>query len=78
MTSLLYGKRTPTYYGTDAEGFFEGVKLANAAADAAAFPPVEIMPFVDYIPKWIAPVSISVFVSDAPCWRLTLRSGLHI
>ena len=56
MTSLLYGKRTPQYYGSDAEGYFEGIKLLNGMNDATAFPPTEIMPFVAYIPKWIAPV----------------------
>jgi len=65
MTSLIYGKRTPTYYGTDAEAAFEGVKLANAVADTAAFPPVEVMPFVSYIPKWIAPVCVLVFSREA-------------
>jgi len=65
MTSLVYGKRTPSYYGTDAEAFFESVKLLNATIDTTAFPPVEIMPFVDYIPKWIAPVSIPTPFFDA-------------
>ena len=62
MTSLLYGKRTPTFYGTDAEAVFEGLKLLNIGADAAAFPPVEIVPLVNYIPKWIAPVRVLVVI----------------
>jgi len=78
MTSLLYGKRTPKYYGTDAELFFEGIKLVNETLDTAAFPPVEIMPFIDYIPKWIAPVCSLIFLSDAPYRGLTLCSGLRI
>jgi len=66
MTSLLYGKRTPSYYGTDAEAYFEGTRLLNASIDTAAFPPVDIMPFVSYIPKWLAPVCILDLFPVAP------------
>lgn len=65
MTSLLYGKRTPTYYGSDAEAYFEGIKLLSTMLDTSAFPPVDIMPFVEYIPKWLAPVRVSSFISAA-------------
>lgn len=61
MTSLVYGKRVLVYHDSDAEKFFEGFKLANATADSAAFPPVEFMPFIQYIPYWIAPVRLSRF-----------------
>jgi len=44
------------FYGTDAEAYFEGIKLLSSASDTTKFPPVEIMPFVNYIPKWLAPV----------------------
>jgi len=75
MTNLVYGKRTPVYYGTDAEAFFEGVKLVNATLDTTAFPPAEILPFVDYIPKWIAPVCTILSFSLASIDRLNLYSG---
>jgi len=63
MTSLLYGKQTPKYHGTDAEAFVEGIKLLSAANDTTSFPPTEIMPFVDYIPGWLAPVRSHVLNS---------------
>jgi len=66
MTRILYGKRLPTYYGSDVEGFIESVRLLSATLDTAAFPPVEILPFLDYVPKWIAPVRIPLFLSAAP------------
>jgi len=46
------------------EAFFEGVKLLNALNDTTAFPLVEIVPFVDYIPKWLAPVRALVLAPD--------------
>jgi len=54
MTSLIFGKRTSKYEGTDAEACFEAVKYLNALNDTTAFSPVEIMAFVNYIPKWLA------------------------
>ena len=62
MTSLLYGKRIPTYYNSEAEACHECTQLFNAVLDTTAFPPVDIMPFVDYIPKWLAPVSVIVLM----------------
>lgn len=80
MTSLVYGKRTPVYHGTDAEAFFEGIKLLSIMADTAAFPPVEIMPFLKYIPHRIAPVSRQQPSFRRDCLSLTSLKqwGAHI
>ncbi|KAF8813428.1 putative cytochrome P450 monooxygenase [Phlegmacium glaucopus] len=55
MTSLLYGRRFPEFKHSQGEAYFRGIKLANELNDTARFPPVEIMPWIKYIPRWLAP-----------------------
>jgi hypothetical protein len=59
IASLLYGKRFPYYKNSQAEEFTKAIKLANEVSDATRFPPVEIMPWITYIPRWLAPVRLS-------------------
>lgn len=60
ISSLVYGKRFPVFSG-EAEVYFEGIKLVNAVNDTTRFPPIEIMPWLTYIPRWLAPVSSFYF-----------------
>ncbi|KAF8813990.1 putative cytochrome P450 monooxygenase [Phlegmacium glaucopus] len=55
VTSLVYGKRFPEFKHTEAEVYFKAVKLAYELNDTAKFPPVEIMPWIQYIPCRLAP-----------------------
>ncbi|KAF8814915.1 putative cytochrome P450 monooxygenase [Phlegmacium glaucopus] len=55
ITSLIYGKRFPVFKHSEAEVYFKTVKLANEVNDTTRFPPVEIMPWIKYIPRWLAP-----------------------
>ncbi|KAF8816482.1 cytochrome P450 [Phlegmacium glaucopus] len=55
VTSLIYGKRFPEFKNSEAEVYFKAVKLVNEISDTARFPPVEIMPWIKYIPRWLAP-----------------------
>ncbi|KAF8817273.1 putative cytochrome P450 monooxygenase [Phlegmacium glaucopus] len=55
MTTLLYGQRYPTYKGSVPETYFEGIKLFNEICDVSAYPPIELFPWVQYIPRWLAP-----------------------
>ena len=59
IASLLYGKRFPYYKNSQAEEYTKAIKLANEVNDTARFPPVEIMPWITYIPRWLAPVRLS-------------------
>ena len=58
ITSLVYGKRFPYYKNSQAEEYTKAVKLANEINDTTRFPPVEIMPWITYIPRWLAPVRL--------------------
>jgi len=42
---------------SEAEVYFQGIKLVNAVNDTTKFPPVDIMPWIKYIPRWLAPVN---------------------
>jgi hypothetical protein len=57
LASLVYGKRFPEFKNSKAEVYFQGIKLVNEVNDTTRFPPVEIMPWIKYIPRWLAPVS---------------------
>ncbi|KAF8816132.1 putative cytochrome P450 monooxygenase [Phlegmacium glaucopus] len=63
VTSLIYGKRFPEFKNSEAEVYFKGFKLVNEISDTARFPPVEIMPWIKYIPRWLAPVRNPLFDS---------------
>ena len=58
IASLVYGKRFPYYKNSQAEEYTKAVKLANEANDTTRFPSVEIMPWITYIPRWLAPVRL--------------------
>ncbi|KAF8802924.1 putative cytochrome P450 monooxygenase [Phlegmacium glaucopus] len=55
IASLVYGKRFPVYKNSEAEEYAHAVKLANEVSDTTRFPPVEILPWIKYIPRWLAP-----------------------
>ena len=57
MLYLVYGKRCPTYEGSAVEEMFYGIKLFAESYDFISFPPIELFPWIEYIPKWLAPVS---------------------
>jgi hypothetical protein len=59
IASLVYGKRFPFYKNSQAEEYTKAVKLANEINDTTRFPPLEIMPWITYIPRWLAPVRFS-------------------
>ena len=60
MTSLVYGKRCPTYENSEIEKYFLGIKLFNETNDPGAYPPIELLPWLQYIPRWLAPVRFSL------------------
>ncbi|KAF8805683.1 putative cytochrome P450 monooxygenase [Phlegmacium glaucopus] len=55
IASLAYGKRFPVFKGSQAEVYALGIKLVNQVNDTTKFPPVEILPWIKYIPRWLAP-----------------------
>ncbi|KAF8816039.1 putative cytochrome P450 monooxygenase [Phlegmacium glaucopus] len=71
IASLVYGKRFPVFKGTEAEVYAHAVKLANEISDTARFPPVEIVPWIQYIPRWLAP-----WTSHCDLMKL-VRNGLY-
>jgi hypothetical protein len=53
MTNLLYGRRCPKYRNGTAEVYNEGIKLFNEVMDPGAHPPVDLLPFLKYVPsRW--------------------------
>jgi len=59
--------------------YFKGINLVNAISDATKFPPVEVMPWIKYIPRWLAPVKAfhgctikiaadTILSVDSPLW----------
>ena len=55
MIQLVYGKRCLQWSGSDAEQYFEGVKLLNNATDPGAHPPIDLLWPLKYIPARWAP-----------------------
>ncbi|KAF8808942.1 hypothetical protein BYT27DRAFT_6541247 [Phlegmacium glaucopus] len=55
VASLVYGKSFPVYKDSQAEVYFKGVKLMNKINDQTKYPAMEIMPWIKYIPRWLAP-----------------------
>ena len=58
--SLVYGKCFPVYEGSEAEVYFKGIKLVNEINDQTKYPPLEFMPWIKYIPRWLAPVGLFI------------------
>jgi cytochrome P450 len=54
-SSLLYGKRFPKFAGSDSETYYVGIRLAAEAGDVAKYPPIEFLPWLEYLPQWLAP-----------------------
>jgi len=55
MTTLLYGKRCFQWSGSDAEIFFEGVKLLNNVTDPGAHALIDLfwpLQYVPYVKRW--------------------------
>jgi hypothetical protein len=61
MTSLVYGKRCLTYENSEAEKYFLGIKLFNETNDPGAYPPIELLPWLKFVPRWLAPVGLSLY-----------------
>lgn len=55
MTTLVYGKRCLTFKNSPVEQYFEGIKLFNETNDPGAYPPIELLPWLAYTPRWLAP-----------------------
>ncbi|GAW04989.1 cytochrome partial [Lentinula edodes] len=55
MMSLLYGKRSPRYETHEALLFFESQHLWELALEPGAHPPVDVLPFLRYVPRRWAP-----------------------
>ncbi|KDQ57266.1 hypothetical protein JAAARDRAFT_35893 [Jaapia argillacea MUCL 33604] len=55
MMSILYGKRCPRYETREATAFFHVQHLWEAALEPGAHPPVDLLPFLRYIPERWAP-----------------------
>jgi len=75
MLYLVYGKRCPVYEGSAVEEFFYGIKLFNESCDVSSYPSIEMFPIIEYIPKWLAPVSLSLSLLLSQC--LWYSSGQH-
>lgn len=71
MTTLVYGKRFPTYKGSVPETYFEGIKLFNEICDVSVYPPIELFPWIQYIPRWLAPVRLLSLSMDLNLVRLS-------
>ncbi|KAL0954810.1 hypothetical protein HGRIS_003756 [Hohenbuehelia grisea] len=55
IMSVLYGKRSPRYETKEATAFFEAQHLWELALEPGAHPPVDLLPFLNYIPERWAP-----------------------
>ncbi|KAJ3873641.1 cytochrome P450 [Lentinula edodes] len=55
VMSLLYGKRSPRYETREATLFFESQHLWELALEPGAHPPVDVLPFLRYVPRRWAP-----------------------
>ena len=53
MMYLVYGRRCPYFQNSEAEVYFEGIKLFNEVTDPGAHPPVDLFPLLKYVPsRW--------------------------
>ncbi|KAJ7586994.1 cytochrome P450 [Mycena floridula] len=55
IMSVLYGIRSPRYETREATAFFAMVKLWSALMEPGAHPPVDLLPFLRYVPERWAP-----------------------
>ncbi|KAI3619277.1 cytochrome [Moniliophthora roreri] len=51
IMSILFGKRCPHYETPESIAFFEAHRLWNRCLSPTAVPPVDLLPFLDYIPE---------------------------
>ncbi|ESK85938.1 cytochrome p450 [Moniliophthora roreri MCA 2997] len=51
IMSVLFGKRCPRYETPESLGFFESQELWNRCMSPTVVPPVDLLPFLDYIPE---------------------------
>ncbi|ESK85937.1 cytochrome p450 [Moniliophthora roreri MCA 2997] len=51
IMSILFGERCPRYETPESLGFFESKELWNRCLSPTAVPPVDLLPFLDYIPE---------------------------
>ncbi|KAF8600199.1 cytochrome P450 [Ceratobasidium sp. AG-I] len=54
ILSVLYGKRAPRFETQEVRDFFEALHLWEEALAPGAAPPVEFLPFLKYIPAFVA------------------------
>ncbi|KAF8817276.1 cytochrome P450 [Phlegmacium glaucopus] len=50
LVSLVYGKCFPVFKDSEAEEYAQAVKLAKEVSDTTKLPPLEIVPWIKYIP----------------------------
>ncbi|KAJ7586976.1 cytochrome P450 [Mycena floridula] len=55
MMSILYGIRSPRYETREATAFFKMTRLWGEIMEPGAHPPVDLLPFLNYIPERWAP-----------------------
>lgn len=53
--SVLYGKRCPRYETREATAFFEVQHIWEMVLEPGAHPPVDLLPFLKYVPERWAP-----------------------
>ncbi|KAL0567889.1 hypothetical protein V5O48_014104 [Marasmius crinis-equi] len=51
IMSVLYGKRCPRYKFYGSIAFYKSMQLWNQALEPGAFPPVDMLPILDWIPE---------------------------
>ncbi|ESK83420.1 cytochrome p450 [Moniliophthora roreri MCA 2997] len=51
IMSVLFGKRCPRYETKEATAFYESQKLWNLCISPTAVPPLDLLPWLDYIPE---------------------------
>ncbi|KAK1219359.1 hypothetical protein PQX77_017883, partial [Marasmius sp. AFHP31] len=49
--SVVHGKRCPRYESYEATAFYETNRLWNSILEPGAYPPVDLLPFLKYIPE---------------------------
>ncbi|ESK85923.1 cytochrome p450 [Moniliophthora roreri MCA 2997] len=54
IMSILFGKRCPHYQTREFTAFLESQQLWNLCMSPTAVPPVDLLPFLDYIPERLA------------------------
>lgn len=51
--SVLFGKRAPQYSTKEVTEFFHSERLYEKILDPGAQPPVDMLPFLKYVPEWM-------------------------